>query len=494
MSLGLLHAVRGAPPIPWDSAHSFTSPTLHRRCGAVSQYYDQQLADWDTYHTTEWLDDWWNRHGDLMSGNSAGFAGAFGQWAMGNPDWSCRDDGSQSDCDLSLCDNRVLNDLGDDIRPAYYVLESINRMHTYFTGIGEAFTTAALDAALSKDSWATTFYHDKDVKSATILKEVLVGVATIVGIGASFAGLGPDALGATASVSSALMGGGVSATAVGVQSQSDDTFQKSADLGGILGEIVVDSLKTFTAANNQLMSGQSYNDVDIRTYLSGGAFLSFDGVDKNAVSDAMTDMLIGTAINQLYRAQKIFIMGGGACGDNQGIGSGPEQASICRDGKAWYLYYWQENDVISTTSHQWGWVASPPGADKLGQGAYSGVSVEDIIESSLDAYNVAGYNYDSETRAARAEDAIANAWASPGSKGAAWEGIFTVPVCDVGAAVDADYSYKQYILQPYGHDSRPIWCGPICKGDLQTTKDFIHAANMDGFKSPKHMCLPSPGY
>ncbi|KAM0187316.1 hypothetical protein ACHAPI_011229 [Fusarium lateritium] len=318
-------------------------------------------------------------------------------------------------------------------------------MHTYFTGIGEAFTTAALDAALSKDSWATTFYHDKDVKSATILKEVLVGVATIVGIGASFAGLGPEALGATAAVSSALMGGGVSATAVGIQSQSDDTFQKSADLGGILGEIVVNSLKTFTTANNQLMSGQSYNDADIRTYLSGGAFLNFGGVDKNA---------------------KIFIMGGGACGDNQGIGSGSEQVSICRDGKAWYLYYWQENDVISTTSHQWGWVALPPGADKLGQGVCSGVSVEDIIESSLDAYNVAGYNYDSETRAARAEDAIANAWVSPGSKGAAWEGIFTVPVCDVGAAVDADYSYKQYILQPYGHDSRPIWCGPICKGDL----------------------------
>ena len=35
----------------------------------------------------------------------------------------------------------------------------------------------------------------------------------------------------------------------------------------------------------------------------------------------------------------------------------------------------QENDVISTTSHQWGWVASPPGADLLGQGEYAGVKV-----------------------------------------------------------------------------------------------------------------------
>jgi hypothetical protein len=143
-----------------------------------------------------------------------------------------------------------------------------------------------------------------------------------------------------------------------------------------LGNIVVDSLKSFTTANNQLMSGQSYSNADIRSYLSGGAFLAYPGVDKNAVTDAMTNMLVGVSINQLYRTQKIFVMGGGACGDNQGIGSGPQEATVCRDGKAWYLYYWQENDVVSTTSHQWGWVASPPGADQLGQGAYGGVSVQ----------------------------------------------------------------------------------------------------------------------
>lgn len=49
---------------------------------------------------------------------------------------------------------------------------------------------------------------------------------------------------------------------------------------------------------------------------------------------------------------------------------------FCRDGKAWYLYYWQENDVTSTTMHQWGRAASPPGADQLGQNEYAGVIVE----------------------------------------------------------------------------------------------------------------------
>jgi hypothetical protein len=124
------------------------------------------------------------------------------------------------------------------------------------------------------------------------------------------------------------------------------------------------------------MAGQTYNGADIRTYVSHGAFLGYNGVDKNAVTDSMTNMLIGASINKLYRTQKIFVMGGGACGDNQGIGSGPQQAMVCRDGKAWYLYYWQEDNVISVTSHQWGWVASPPGADQLGQNEYSGVTVQ----------------------------------------------------------------------------------------------------------------------
>lgn len=202
-ALALLPAVQGVPHHP--SPH--TPRGVYKRCGPVSKYYGQQTGDWDTYKTGDWLNNWWNNNTNLVSSNSAGFAGAFGQWALGNPDWSCRDDGSDSDCDLNLCDNRVLNDRGKDIRPTYYVLESVNRLHTYFTGVSEAFTTAALGAALSKDSWATTFYTDKDDKSVTALKEVLTGLTTIVGIGASFAGLAGPITGAVAGAGSALLSG-----------------------------------------------------------------------------------------------------------------------------------------------------------------------------------------------------------------------------------------------------------------------------------------------
>ena len=275
-----------------------------------------------------------------------------------------------------------------------------------------------------------------------------------------------------------------------VESHSqDDTFVKSADLGALLGQFVTGALESFTSANNILMHGENYeNTGDFRSYAKGGLFLNYGGIDKVAVTNAMNGLITGQAINELWRTQKIFIMGGGACGDNQGIGSGPQQYSICRNGQAWYLYYWQENDVISVTAHQWGWVSFPPGADKLGQGDFSLVTVPNVISSSLDAYNVAGYNYNNVTSYQRAQSALVDGWANPGYLGAAWEGTFTIPVCDISQTITSEYFDKAYILQDYDHDSRPVWCGPICKGDVQTTKDFIHAANMDGFESPRHLC------
>ena len=184
---------------------------IHSRCGPVSAYYGQTPADWINNNLDSWLNDWWNSHLSNITAGGSGFAGVWGLWALGNPDWTCQDDGSDSSCDFDPCDNRVLNDKGDDIREAYYVLESITRLHSYFAGLSEAFEVSALFTALSKDSWATTFYKDKDVKSVGILREILNAVSAIVGIGSAFAGLAGSGAGAAGSALSALFTGGVGA-------------------------------------------------------------------------------------------------------------------------------------------------------------------------------------------------------------------------------------------------------------------------------------------
>ena len=155
----------------------------------------------------------------------------------------------------------------------------------------------------------------------------------------------------------------------------------------------------------------------------------------------------------------------------------------------------QEDNVISVTSHQWGWVAAPSGASSLGTGDYAGVTVQDVILSSVSAYQIAGYDYNNITAYERVKSALEGQWANPGAQGPSWEGTFTIPVCDVSTAVEADYQDKQYILQPYnGDNSRPIWCGPICGSNLTTMQAFIAAAQMTNFDSPKHACTSSPGY
>ena len=63
-------------------------------------------------------------------------------------------------------------------------------------------------------------------------------------------------------------------------------------------------MKGFTSANNDLMQGKSFAETgDIRNYLKDGAFVGFGGVDKNAVTDSLSNMLIANAINELYRTQ-----------------------------------------------------------------------------------------------------------------------------------------------------------------------------------------------
>ena len=172
------------------SSSSSPAATATSGCGAVSAYYGQTAADWDAIDMDSWLSDWWTNYSSAITSNSYGFAGAFGNWAIGNPDFNCQTDGSTSDCDFNPCDIVTLNN-NPDVQQAYYVMESLNRFHTYFTGLGQAFTTSAIAAALAKDEWAETFYIDKDDKAATILKELLNLLGTIIGLVGAFAGLGP---------------------------------------------------------------------------------------------------------------------------------------------------------------------------------------------------------------------------------------------------------------------------------------------------------------
>lgn len=114
-------------------------------------FHGQTPLDWVHNNNDFWLDTWITTNQANTTAKPNRFAGAFGLWAQGNPDRSCRDDGSSNDCDFNPCGNMVLDDKGKDLREAYYVTEVVTKLHSYSTGLKQVFKDSTISAALSKD-------------------------------------------------------------------------------------------------------------------------------------------------------------------------------------------------------------------------------------------------------------------------------------------------------------------------------------------------------
>lgn len=122
----------------------------------------------------------------------------------------------------------------------------------------------------------------------------------------------------------------------------------------------------------------------------------------------------------------------------------------------------------------------PFGLDKLNGSLYN-ISRSDITKASAAAYRVAKFNFTHADETAQLEEAFAsNGTVSPFEQGAGWVGTWTLPVCDMGA----NNWNTQYGAKPTRFGYLPCCCGPSCS----ETKEFIAAANMEGFQTVLHAC------
>ena len=254
--------------------------------------------------------------------------------------------------------------------------------------------------------------------------------------------------------------------------------------------IVTEAAQSLIRANNVLMKGDNFD----------GSFVNFPGVDIMRVSKFFTSLLKAHVVNALWKAQKVFILGGGACGDNQGIGAGPQEASYCHNGKAWYLYYLKPLETSPPVLIQKPLrvVGAPPGLENLGQGVWPSLNATDVIRSSVAAYEDGNYNFTSHMKDYFAMDAIRHGADNIIKNGLGVKGIFTIPVCDIGHIVYTNNACKKHTLAPY--ESLPTWSTPkgmplrnLCSGSFDQTKKFFKAANMkddiDSFSGPLGGCV-----
>lgn len=132
--------------------------------------------------------------------------------------------------------------------------------------------------------------------------------------------------------------------------------------------------KAFIEGNNELMLGHGYGKGDIRTMLRGGSWVNYEGLKKAPAQQAMINIIKSMMINSLWRSQRVFILGGGACHDGQDVGQGTNDGDNVwcdEENRAWYLYYWQSGKVqesMETTERRPnGWISRPWGSDRMGK-------------------------------------------------------------------------------------------------------------------------------
>jgi hypothetical protein len=129
------------------------------------------------------LDRWWNDNQPSFKYRTGGFAAVFGEQYLGNPDWTCRMDGSASNCDYNPCqDSGVLEQAGTSVEPAYYVIESINRFHAYFKGLSQALQVSGIFASLTSGQWVEKFWMSPKRGNPMMARIAAVLIITLVAV------------------------------------------------------------------------------------------------------------------------------------------------------------------------------------------------------------------------------------------------------------------------------------------------------------------------
>ncbi|KAK2791818.1 hypothetical protein FQN52_004501 [Onygenales sp. PD_12] len=379
---------------------------------------------------------------------------------------------------MNECGNKVLNSKDpDEARNVYYVLRSIQNLHAYFEGMNEAFLIGSVSAAFAKDSWANIFYDGKDANEGAIAKQILNVVATPFGIAGGAAALVvKEAAAAGTAIAATIMGGSITSVCRALQSGDGEGEIVSNQIGQSLADLTLFWAKTRIEGNNELMDGRK--DLWRSSALAQNTFATLKAI----------------AINEIWKLQKVFIVGGGSCDDSDGFGqgnSGSDNGAYAwcdvDNNQAWYLYYWQ---MVTSTCRlmKAGWLA---------HGVQTHLELEtlrtslqgyersipplllDVIISSPKPYRAAGFDYTNDVFRERYTSAYVNGH-DPFSEGPQMEGLFTVPVCDFCSVVDRNFPNREYVLQPYGYDKRSTWCAPICGGDLETSwksLDRVHLSD-----------------
>jgi hypothetical protein len=218
-----------------------------------------------------------------------------------------------------------------------------------------------------------------------------------------------------------------------------------------------------------IFSGEEdHNGNTIVDYLAGGSFLYDTRIpDLVDVEDYYKLNLIARVVNKLWREPEKHFFITSTTVDVDHLFSYPVDGSWTspKTGRTFSVFEYRKKRA-----------AAPPSLEVLNSSYYD-IEAWEIAKSSAQAWQVARFNYSSEV----ARDEIlasfnASSDLTPFKDQANWQGMFTIPVCDIGD--------RREMIADWGSKTLPCCCGKGCKD----TAAFMRAANLNNTKSWYKQC------
>lgn len=326
-----------------------------------------------------------------------------------------------------------------DVQKAFYVLEAVANLNTFFTNSIDGIHQAQNLANSLTDTWIDLFsvvpLVAREIEQRRFLIDLLTAIFSFV---LSFFGLP----GAIASGAIGAIGHGISA---GLGGNPPEKFDAAANLGAYIGDLSNASMTAITNLREELFLGQSDPEGNsLPQYLANGSFVDTVTIKAQDISSFIQKQYVAASITAIWRSQKTYIVAaptrpGIPCSDDA---RGPKESKLCLDDdNGTMVYYAYMIAPTFSSSNQYPQVRLPYGWDQVTK--FPTLDLPQAVEASVKAYRVGKFNYEAirqqrwiggiRNNTAAASGAEGNSSTTSSTillkEGYAAEGMFTIPVC-----------------------------------------------------------------
>ncbi|KAI9784046.1 MAG: hypothetical protein M1816_001077 [Peltula sp. TS41687] len=447
-----------------------------------------QSYDWDGSRTTEWLVDYWQTRSPQFKSSPGGMVTLLRGELIGDGVSTCNLFSAEN-CDFNKCRDQMALAAASpcDRDPGSNVLLSIQNVQSWFLGTISAYTQGIESLSLLMDHLATTFYVDQSQQDYSNFKQLMTLANIIVGCIAPLAPqikiflsaiplplfqgakewkdatfiFGPHLFANTQVLFLSNAGNPYDCTLHSFDllwltcfaTRPSNAPVAAGDVGALMESQLTGVKSSLMRLHDDLFRGlkNKVTGMTLLDWIGQGNFHGVLKLDVPALTDKIRNVMIAKAIDVYYSTQRIYILGGQPCDPaapdgstppNVGFGTAPKigQGSYCYKNRLYSIYYWRSSiDAAQRIQplnyyreRRWGWVTNPPGMLSLGKGSYAGITLADVIKSSVDAWEAAGRRntYDADNAARLLRETSRDPQKSIYHQGPAWPGVFRVPVSD----------------------------------------------------------------